>query len=333
MSDSRNNDHSTGKGYKGQRQTAKAKSGPLASLETDDVEIGVTHRIEDEEPKTGEQDNGGCLLYRRLDSSTYEQVSESVMFGGHLSEIEARRRQNLLTRPARMNTAPAHVTQVQTQQTLVPASANRVQGHPVPLERQEIPIEDVMLGGLLKCQSIDTTWLQGGSLGEMNSSEQVLVKRASRFGDCCRVNYTLSYILVTNKRFIVKKLRKIIGMNIRTEETSHHFADLQHVSVERGYKSTQVQQRVQIFAFLALCAALPLGSSESVIAFRIISLVWAIFFGIYNLVMFFIFSNINYLIIDIARANLVGSWNWRTLTKGRSYMTIRVPFHPGPVLK
>eukprot|EP00210_Caulerpa_lentillifera_P009536 g9094.t1 len=329
MSDSERSDNGVANIHEAQQQATNANSCPLVALEFGDVKIGVTQDgKEDDKPQTGEQDQNKRKANRRLDSSTYEQISNSVTCDKLLLVSEARRRQNVQTGPARVNTAPAQIARVETQQALVPASADRLQGHPVTSDMRKIKVEDAFLSGILKCQSIDHTWLQGGSLGKMDSSEQILVERGSIYGDCCRLHYILSFILVTNKRFIIKRLWKHYGMNTSSEETSHHFADLQHVSVERGITITQIRNRVLLFSFLVFFAAVPLGSSELVNAFQIISWIVAIPFGIYNLVMFYILSNVNFLIIDIARANLVGSWIWGTLTRGTSYDTIRLPFRP-----
>eukprot|EP00210_Caulerpa_lentillifera_P009537 g9095.t1 len=326
MSDSEGSDSGSGNIHEAQQQATNANSGPLVALEFGDVQIGVTQDgKEDDEPQTGEQDQSKRKANRRLDSSTYDQLSNSITCDKLLLVSEARRRQNVQTGPARVNTAPAHIARVETQQSLVPASANRIQERPVTSSSRQIQIEDAFLGGLCQCKSMDNKWLEGGSLRVFDNNEQILVEKCSRFGDFLRLYFSLNYIIVTNRRFIVKSVWKLFGFNICSDEASHHFDNLQHVSVERGVNAQQLRNKTILFSILAFFSYIPLGSISFITAIQTLLeyLTW-IYFG-YNILMLVVLYNVNFLVIDIAKANIVGSWNWGTLTRGTSYITIRLP--------
>eukprot|EP00210_Caulerpa_lentillifera_P009535 g9093.t1 len=330
MSDSEGSDNDSGNILEAQQQATNANSGPLVSLEIENVQIGTIQDSEDEIPEPGEMDDERRKLNRRIDSSTYERITDSDTLGQYLLEGDSRRRENVRLSSRRQNTAPAQIARVENEQAIVPAPTNRVQGHPVTPNPRRIRIENAFPCGFFQGMSMDKMWMEGGSLRTMNNRERIVVERCSRFGDCFLLYYMLSYIVITNKRFIVKRDWKFLGFSICSDETSHHFANLQHVTVERGASFVQLRNRTILILVLTIISRVPVGDSNVALivlqAIQTLISMLLMIYVIYSSIMFWILCSVNFLVVDIAKSNIVGSWKWGSHTRGNSYKTIRLAF-------
>lgn len=163
----------------------------------------------------------------------------------------------------------------------------------------------------------------------MDNDEQLVVERAARFGDCCRIYCLLAFIVVTNKRFIVKQLKKIGPFNLQSREESYHFSDLQHVAVERGLGMQRARNRAFTVAGVSIFTAIGFIFRPFPLLIPILALIVGIPYAIYNIIVFICLYNVNFLVIDVARPSPVGSWSsvLGILSRGRNYHNVRVALH------
>lgn len=148
----------------------------------------------------------------------------------------------------------------------------------------------------------DALWLEAGSLRAL-ADEEVICRHAGSVTDVFEIYCLSMFLMMTDKRVMIKTITTLFGMNLATVEESFLYSNLQHVSIKR----------VTNFRYLAS----GIGSClVGIMFFGLIAVVWiwallgigAFLSGLLLIYWFFIFYNTNTLVLDFSKPAAVGSW-------------------------